>query len=188
MAGYNPRPWGTAPTESYRQTGGVKPMTIVGRVQWERERLNEMTQEEREWRKKWLKDQELSHREPRFVPEYYKATMNPIRRLYRLPLDFVFKKLEPTLGVERAFWARYWTGKAFIGTAVLLWGWYYFKYNTRTWMTHSGWKVRKSDPIILPGDPRYPKVFEHKPQDYHDLGFQEFAKKNSWAIDKRTGF
>ena len=55
------------------------------------------SQEEREWRKKWLKDQELSHREPRFVPEYYKATMNPIRRFYRLPLDFVFKKLEPTL-------------------------------------------------------------------------------------------
>lgn len=78
-------------------TGGVKPFTIQGRMARERERLAGMTDEERSWRKQWLKDQELSHNEPRVVPEYIKERLNPIRRIYRMPLDVAFKALAPVL-------------------------------------------------------------------------------------------
>jgi len=71
-----------------------KPMSIQGPFHNERQRLTgAFTDEDRQWRKQWLKDQELSHNEPRQIPEY----KNPIRRAYRLPLDFIFSKLEPTL-------------------------------------------------------------------------------------------
>ena len=71
-----------------------KPMSIQGPFHNERQRLTgAFTDEDRKWRKQWLKDQELSHNEPRPIPEY----KNPIRRAYRFPLDFVFSKLESTL-------------------------------------------------------------------------------------------
>lgn len=78
-------------------TCGVKPMSIQGRLVRERERLLGMTDEERAWRKQWLKDQHLSPNEPRFVPEAYYELNNPIRRLYRAPLDYLFKFTEPLL-------------------------------------------------------------------------------------------
>ena len=71
-----------------------KPMSIQSQFDNERHRLvNGMTQEDRAWRKQWLKDQELSPHEPRTIPE----TKNPIRRVFRFPLDWAFSKLEPYL-------------------------------------------------------------------------------------------
>lgn len=93
-------------------TGGVKPFSIAGRYINERERLNGMTDAERAFRNQWLKDQILHESEPRFVPELYKATCNPIRRFYRFPLDQLLKTLTPMLGYHKAFHVRYWTGKA----------------------------------------------------------------------------
>ena len=55
------------------------------------------SQIERAWRAKWLHDQELSPREPVYVPEYWKERINPIRRLTMLPLNAVFKPLEGVL-------------------------------------------------------------------------------------------
>lgn len=78
-------------------TGGVKPMTIIGRTGRERERLIGMTNEERLWRKTWLKDQILSADEPRYVPEYWKEIRNPIRRFYQAPLNVLHKALTPVM-------------------------------------------------------------------------------------------
>lgn len=74
------------------QTGGVKPMSIAGRVVSERERLTGMNAAERAWRKKWLHDQVLHPNEPQYVLAERKEMLNPIRRLYRAPLDFIFEK------------------------------------------------------------------------------------------------
>ena len=79
------------------ETGGVHPMSIATRLVDERERLLGMTDEERAWRKQWLKDQHLSPTEPAYVPEYYKQRINPIRRFYRMPLDKMFAPLVPVL-------------------------------------------------------------------------------------------
>jgi len=76
-------------------SGGVKPMTISGRTVLEKQRLEGMTVEEREWRKKWLKDQVLTPREPILIPTDSPDLMNPIRRFYRKPLDVLFFKILP---------------------------------------------------------------------------------------------
>ena len=73
-----------------------RPMSLEGPYDNERVRLDgSMTDLDRKWRKQWLKDQELSHHEPRPIPESQR--MNPIRRAYRFPLNYVFSKLEPYL-------------------------------------------------------------------------------------------
>lgn len=78
-------------------TGGVKPMAIAGRMVRERERLAGMSAEERSWRAQWLKDQHLAPNEPVAVPEYKRALENPIRRIYKAPLDGLYKALCPIL-------------------------------------------------------------------------------------------
>lgn len=78
-------------------TGSVKPMSIAGRMVRERERMIGMTPEERMWRAQWLKDQELTAREPVYVKEYYDAIRNPIRRAYQAPLNVLWKALTPIM-------------------------------------------------------------------------------------------
>lgn len=154
-------------------TGGVKPMSITGRLNRERERLLGMTDEERAFRKQWLKDQELSPNEPRKVPEMYKATYNPIRRAYRAPLNWLGKALEPVLGAERAFSVRYWTGKALLTVAGAYWVTYYFKYCANDWTRKGGWYTVQSRQAVVEGDPDYPKLSDKtKPSDYADRGFK----------------
>lgn len=154
-------------------TGGVKPMSITGRYTNERERLLGMTDEERVFRKQWLKDQELSSNEPRKVPEMYKATYNPFRRAYRAPLDLLAKVLEPALGAQRTVMVRYWTGKALLGIAGAYWATYYFKYCANDWTRKGGWKVIESRKAVVQGDPDYPKLSDRsQPHDYADRGFK----------------
>lgn len=80
-------------------TGGVKTFPIAGRMARERERLagSGMTDEERAWRAKFLKDQRLAPNEPRIVPEIYAELNNPIRRFYKAPLNKLYEALIPTL-------------------------------------------------------------------------------------------
>lgn len=72
-------------------------MAIAGRMVRERERLLGMTDFERNWRKQFLKDQELSHHEPKLVPALERELMNPIRRFYRAPLDKLCDALTPVM-------------------------------------------------------------------------------------------
>lgn len=79
-------------------TGGVKPMTIQGRMARERERCIGMTDAERAWRSQWLKDQILTEREPVYVKELHQQFRNPIRRFYMQPLDkFILEPLIPKI-------------------------------------------------------------------------------------------
>lgn len=147
-----------------------KPMSIQGPFHNERQRLTgAFTDEDRKWRKQWLKDQELSHNEPRPIPEY----KNPIRRAYRFPLDFVFSKLESTLGKNTEF-VRYWTGKYLIAGFGVLAVHYYFKYNAHDWTRKKGWYTYSTRDAVYPGDPRFPMVSDKtKPSDYADHGFKK---------------
>lgn len=156
------------------QTAGVKPMSIAGRFNSERERLLGMTDEERAFRKQWLKDQELAPNEPRPVPEMYRATYNPIRRAYRWPLDQLAKVLLPVLGQDRTVKARYIAGKVGLGIAGAYIITYYFKYNANDWTRTGGWKVLRSRQRIVEGDPGYPSVSDRsKPADYATRGFEK---------------
>lgn len=72
-------------------------MTIAGRLTRDRERCIGMTPEERAWRAQWLKDQQLTPREPVYVKEYHEAIRNPIRRFYTAPLNALGRALEPIM-------------------------------------------------------------------------------------------
>lgn len=87
----------------HSETSGVKPFPIGGRMVRERERLHGMTNEERAWRKQYLKDQILTENEPRHVAEYWKERTNPIRRFYKAPLDLMHKALTPMLVSYRIY-------------------------------------------------------------------------------------
>ncbi|XP_050086612.1 uncharacterized protein LOC126571825 [Anopheles aquasalis] len=155
-------------------TGGVKPMSITGRMVRERERLLGMSPEERAWRAQWLKDQQLSPNEPRYVPEYWKERYNPIRRLYRAPLDLVQKALTPVVGLEWAHAVRFWTGKVAITGFAILATAYYFKYNQNDWTRKGGWRVIRSREAVVPGDPGYPNYPKREsPSDYAARGFKQ---------------
>lgn len=158
-------------------TGGVKPMSIAGRLVSERERLVGMTDAERAFRAQWLKDQHLSPNEPYFVPEMYKETHNPIRRFYRAPLDKFRTMIEPMVGADRALKIRYFTGKFFMLAAFGYGATYYFKYNGHDWTKKGGWNVVQSRKSVLEGDPGYPQVSDRsKGSDYSDRGFKEGSK------------
>jgi NADH dehydrogenase (ubiquinone) 1 beta subcomplex subunit 6 len=141
----------------HSHTSGAKAMNIGGRLIYEKERLHGMTPEEREWRRKWLRDQELTPREP-VQPKYYeKDLMNPIRRFYRKPLDVVFFNiLEPVIGTTSATVGRVLTGKFLMGLTFVYLTYYYFKYNTNNWERTGGWRVVMSRVRVLPGDEGYP--------------------------------
>lgn len=85
--------WERLPYRS--DSGGVRPMMIEGRCRLQYERLLGMTDEERAWRKQWLKDQILAPDEPKEVPEIYKELYNPIRRFYLWPGNKLEKRLAP---------------------------------------------------------------------------------------------
>ncbi|XP_059051028.1 NADH dehydrogenase [ubiquinone] 1 beta subcomplex subunit 6 [Achroia grisella] len=155
------------------QTAGVKPMAIAGRVASERERCLGMTDAERAWRKQWLKDQILAPNEPVHVEEYWKERTNPIRRFYRKPLDKLFTSLIPMLGEERAVNYRYITGKLGLIAIGVLSVHYYFKYQGNDWTKKGGWRVMRTKPTVLPGQPGFPfKSERSKPSDYADRNFK----------------
>ena len=155
-------------------TGGVKPMSIAGRFVSERERLFGMTDEERLFRKQWLKDQELGHSEPRVVPEMYKATHNPIRRFYRWPLNTLANVLRPALGEERTLKIRYFTGKIVIGIVAAYATTYYFKYHANDWTRYGGWRFFRSRESVVEGDPGYPRLADRAtPSEYSTIGFEK---------------
>ncbi|KAI4461482.1 hypothetical protein MML48_5g00004084 [Holotrichia oblita] len=141
-------------------TGGVMPMDLVGRLGRERERLTTMTDAERTFRKEYLKAQELPANEPRFVPELYRETYNPIRRAYRFPLDAFGKVIEPVVGQQQAKNIRYFTGKLLMFVAFSYACTYYFKYNENTWLAKMGWRRVEGRVAVVEGDPQYPKPSE----------------------------
>ncbi|RXG70732.1 hypothetical protein Avbf_03515 [Armadillidium vulgare] len=143
----------------------IKAFPIEGPMKSSRYRVLGMTPEERAWRIQWLKDQVLSPNEPKPIPGYYQARLNPIRRFYRWPL-------RNSNGWETACRVRWWTGRIGLSIAAVFLTVYYFKYNTQDWTTNSGFKVRSDREILFPGDPRYPQVEVREPSDYYDFGFK----------------
>lgn len=78
-------------------TGNTLPIDLEGRHRFVRQRLTNMTDEERAFRRKFLHDQHLSPDEPVAVPEMYEELYNPIRRAYRAPMNKFQEFLVPKL-------------------------------------------------------------------------------------------
>jgi len=93
--GENDEPSGWVKQDYYR--GSQYPPFSIEPVPYERQRLAGagMTAEDRALRKQWVKDQELSPGEPRYVKNV--TPRNFIRRLYMGPTDSLFLKLMPVI-------------------------------------------------------------------------------------------
>lgn len=152
------------------RSGGVRPMSIGGRVVSERERLIGMTDEERAWRARYLKSQILAPEEPLDTEEYRRELYNPIRRFYRTPLNIFERLLTPLMGKTGATVARYLTAKCLMSIVVIYSTWYYYKYNTGNWMRQSGWMVRPTRAASIPGTKGYKGLV--KPQTFATYGFE----------------
>jgi len=163
---------GTGPNHNYF---GDRPMPISGKFKHERERLaTEMTMEEREWREKWCKDQELAPDEPKWIPDIDRALMNPIQRLYKTPLDWIFyKKFEPVIGPHTAYVLRQVIPKGLLFYMTCLSIWYVFKYRESTWERSTGWTHRWAKPEMFPGDPDWPNPIRVPHHMHASKGFYE---------------
>lgn len=84
-------------SEPANETGGVLPIDLEGRHRFVRQRLTNMNDEERAFRRKYLHDQHLSQDEPVFVPEIYKELNNPIRRMFKAPMNIFEQFLAPKI-------------------------------------------------------------------------------------------
>jgi hypothetical protein len=96
------------PKEVYpsSSSGGVMHTTIKSRFSNERDRLGpDFTETERQWRIKWYRDQHLHPNEP--VKEAQEALekelLNPIRRFYRIPFDWIEKNVLAKRMVSHCF-------------------------------------------------------------------------------------
>ena len=155
------------------RSGGVNVVSIAGRMARERERLIGMSDEERAWRAKFVKSQNLAKEEPIMPEGYTKAYYNPLRRFYQAPLNKVEAVLLPKLGAQGAYLVRHVTAKFIMGGIAVYGGWYYMKYNKATWMRKSGWAVTTSRNPVLPGDKGYPNYEVKKPNQYATYGFEK---------------
>lgn len=79
------------------ETGGILPIDLEGRHRNVRQRLTNMTDEERAFRRKFLHDQHLGQDEPVAVPEIYQQLYNPIRRAFRAPMNAFQDFLAPKI-------------------------------------------------------------------------------------------
>jgi len=85
------------PSGPSNETDGKLPIDLEGRHRFVRQRLTNMTDEERAFRRKFLHDQHLSHDEPVVVPEMYEELYNPIRRTFRAPMNVFQDILTPKI-------------------------------------------------------------------------------------------
>ncbi|XP_015930944.1 uncharacterized protein [Parasteatoda tepidariorum] len=157
------------------ETGGVRPLSIRGIFENEKYRLSEeFNDEERKWRKQWLKDQYLSATEPRPESvEWIRETRNPIRRMLSKPWQILEAKMVPVLGQAFSGNFRFIVPKLLCGLGATYYCWYYFKYNQNDWTRAYGPYMQMPKPIAFPGDDNFPMQRERfTPQDYDDRGFK----------------
>ena len=151
---------------------------------YERQRLNGqgMTPEERALRKQWLLDQNLKpHEPPNSVEalETMNLPVNPIKRMFRMPMDVTFRMLTPVIGKTAAVNSRRYVPNI-LKSLVLAWAfWYHVKYHPNTWEHTHGWAMFGEKPAAFGYKP-----LDKKPNDFMDRGF----KARTALRDGKTSF
>jgi len=149
--------------------GNKLPPFSIEPMPFERDRLGGagMTAEDRALRRQWLKDQELSPNEPRYIPELYPK--NPIRRMLAAPWDAFFNALRPIIGERWASSGRYFVPKYFIVLGTLSAFYYHMKYNPSQWVDKMGWNIYGTKPVFPPEGVNYQLKQD---SDFYDKGFK----------------
>ncbi|EFN85855.1 hypothetical protein EAI_12507 [Harpegnathos saltator] len=152
---------------------GDRPMSITRRMDRERERMLGMTDEERAWRKKWLKAQVLAPEEPVMPNNYYKEMYNPLRRFYKWPMNKFQNMLEPVIGPTPALFTRHIISKTAIGIFGVYWLYYHLKYHNMDWTRKGGWKITLSRPRMYPDNKDLDVLYKVKGNQFHVNGFDK---------------
>uniref|UniRef100_A0A0K0EI70 NADH dehydrogenase [ubiquinone] 1 beta subcomplex subunit 6 n=1 Tax=Strongyloides stercoralis TaxID=6248 RepID=A0A0K0EI70_STRER len=139
------------------------PMSLEIHMADERVRLAGLTPAEREWRKKWVLDQNIHPDEPINVEAVHRQ-LNPIRILYRWPLDTLYKRyLVPTMGVYKGSVVRAFLPKVFMILFGLEVVYYYWKYEAKDWSRLRGVETTPVQSIITKKEEiesKYPGLLE----------------------------
>lgn len=139
------------------------PMSLELHMADERVRAAGLTPAEREWRAKWLHDQNLHPDEPIVVDAVHRQ-LNPIRTLYRYPWDKLYIHwLKPTFGVYYGTAARVTIPKVLIAFTVIQAAYYYWKYEVKDWAHLRGIETMPQKETVWNGaqiEQRYPGLQE----------------------------
>ena len=136
-----------------------------------------MTDVDRAYRARYLQARQISPKDQSYHffhlwdnPEFRKARLNPLRRLWQAPGEMFEHALRPMMGMRRAFVTKWLVGKALWGLGATWAVSYYFLYNRSDWTRAGGWKVISSKPMTGPNNPHFPKpdpkYIRSKPSDY----------------------
>ena len=141
---------------------------------------------DRAYRAKYLKMHEVTARDQAYHffylwdnPEFRKARLNPIRRLWQAPGEAFERALRPMMGLKYAFITKWMVSKGLWALGAVWATSYYMLYNSGTWQHQGGWKIHVSKPMTGPNNPHFPKPdpkFErHVASDYFDQSFKADA-------------
>jgi len=139
---------------------------------------------DRAYRAKFLKAQHLSARDQAYHlfylwdnPEFRKARLNPLRRVWQAPGEAFERALRPAFGLKNAFLTKWCLSKSLWSLAAVWFGSYYFLYSKGDWTRSGGMRAFTSKPMTSPNNPHFPKpdptLERHEPSDYYNLGFKE---------------
>lgn len=154
---------------------GARSIWVESRFWYDRERLSpDFDEDWRTYRAKYLHSLELDPREPVRVPEYETELINPIRRLYMKPGDWLQEKVLSKFARDREYASLY---RITITRGIMIWmagiGLYYWlKYNSMNWMERFRPRHAVSRPVISSTHPKYPfKDYRTEPAHHADYGF-----------------
>ncbi|KAI1723361.1 NADH:ubiquinone oxidoreductase, NDUFB6/B17 subunit domain-containing protein [Ditylenchus destructor] len=129
----------------------------------ERVRTAGLSDVEREWRHKWLKDQHIHPDEPIHVDAIYR-NLNPIRLIYRWPMDKLYIHfLRPTFGSFYGGHIRHAVPKVVFMFLGFEFFYYWFKYEDKGWQRTRGGEALVN-PLFIANkeeiDQQYPGLTE----------------------------
>uniref|UniRef100_A0A915EL22 NADH dehydrogenase [ubiquinone] 1 beta subcomplex subunit 6 n=1 Tax=Ditylenchus dipsaci TaxID=166011 RepID=A0A915EL22_9BILA len=124
------------------------PMSLELHMADERVRQAGLSEAEREWRHKWLKDQHLHTNEPVHVDAVYRQ-LNPVRLVMRLPMDKLYVHfLRPTFGSFYGYYIRHVVPRVLLGFFIAESVYYLYKYENKDWQKREGFRFYPQKRII----------------------------------------
>uniref|UniRef100_A0A914WEG9 NADH dehydrogenase [ubiquinone] 1 beta subcomplex subunit 6 n=1 Tax=Plectus sambesii TaxID=2011161 RepID=A0A914WEG9_9BILA len=159
------------------------PMSLELHMRDHRQRAEGLSSAEREWRKKWVLDQHLHPDEPIKVDAVFRQ-LNPIRRLYRAPWDYLYRAvLEPSMGAYWGTITRQLAPKAGIALLIMWTVYYRMKYEAKDWTFQRGSVAYITPKPVLSQKPlmeaEHPGLLEKglwRPEQYDYLDHKFFKR------------
>ena len=150
---------GLAPPAILKKSGSDKPshrlndpMSLELHMADERVRASGLSAAEREWRGKWIADQHLHADEPILVDAVHRQ-LNPIRRVYRAPFDWLYLHFfKPTFGTYYGTALRVTIPKVAIAFVSFQAIYYYWKYEAKDWAHLRGIETMPQKEILAHRD------------------------------------